>query len=171
MYMPNPSTPKPPKKTRRNTPGPFTEALAAPAPVLPAVSRIPAISSLDQTRLRRFMIAFWVLASIAAGIGLGLLLSPERQTGVIVSGWPIASQTLAASTMATTAEVAVPIAQATSADLTVQPGVSITQAEAGTPVSSLALTTYQPALLALALQPDYLPIAFPQGTVGTTPVR
>jgi hypothetical protein len=174
MYMPNPSTPKPPKKSRRNQPTPFTEAMTVSLPrtsfAAPVAGAAPMPATPADTNLRLIMITLWVLASLAAGIGLGLLLSPERQSGVMVTGWPVASQALAVSSAPST-DIAAPVAQPEPADLVVAPATAITQAEAGTPVASLALLSYQPALYALAVQPDFLPIAFPQGTVGTTPVR
>lgn len=158
--------PQLPKKTRRNQPAPFTETIAMPLPEAVALPRPHMSPRLQQGAI----MGMWVLACIALGVAYGMWLS-SRTASVVMPGIPVAQANLTAFPSASSLTVAAPVNTTDSAPLMVVTDPSVAQAQAGNPVATASLGLYQPALAAAELQPGFLPFGYPQGTVGTAPVR
>src|SRR5579875_1446881 len=102
------------------------ESLAPTLPLAPSVditSRLP---------VGYILAALWVVAAVAAGIGIGLLVARGDRAQLASAPYPVATVSL--KVMPASAGPAITIASpAVQANLTVNPASSVNQAQAGTP--------------------------------------
>lgn len=184
-------TPTKPKKTNRNQPVVFKEAVSAPlmAPTLssgfslsphttarsraatqpePAPARVTP-RAVVRRRWRLGLAVIWVAATLFTGIGVGRLIVASTVTPRVSAGIPVAQAGVAVTGSPATTDLAVLSMAATSTTLTVtNSSESINQAQAGTPFQTASLNTLQSA--SQDLQPGFLPFGHAQGNIGTTPV-
>lgn len=159
------------KKTKRNQPVVFDETLsttmllpAAPVAAAPATAR-------TRTNPAKFgLVAIWILAALAAGVGVGRLIKDSAQPVMFDAGTPIATADLTVTPVLDGTAIAQPVYTDEPA-LTVQSSAAVMQAQAGNITATVSAAGYQPATNMTVLQPGFALYNRVQGTTGTAAVR
>ena len=162
-------TPAKAKSNPRNQSPEFNEALSAALPAPAAVGAQPGLSS---RQIRWGLGIIWVAAALLAGVGLGRLIHQSRLATLGEAPAPVATARVSVTPLSAVKTAAIaPASPAVTGALAVAPASGITQAQAGTPLSTLSAADFQPADGSDALQPGFTHFGHSQGNIGTDPVR